>query len=96
MMARLFFAPQARLDLVEIEDYIARDKPIAALEWVGRLEEKCRLIADQPGLGEHRPDLRSGLYCSMLGRYLILYRKKEDCVEVMRVVTGDRDLKRLF
>ena len=41
-MANLVIAPSARQDLSDIFDYIARDKPIAAANWVEKIEEKCK------------------------------------------------------
>lgn len=39
-MANLIIAPAARQDLSDIFDYIARDKPIAAANWVERQSNK--------------------------------------------------------
>ena len=47
-MATLIIAPAAQQDLADIFDYIARDKPIAAANWVDMIEQKCRLIATVP------------------------------------------------
>jgi len=55
-MAKLIFSPSARQDLSDIFEYIARDKPIAAGNWVDKIEEKCELIAVTPGFGEKRPE----------------------------------------
>ena len=54
-MATLIIAPSAQRDLSDIYNYIARDKPIAAANWVEKLEEKCRLIA-YAIFGERRPE----------------------------------------
>jgi toxin ParE1/3/4 len=95
-MPRLSFSPKAEIDLFDIEEYIARDKPPAAEEWIERLKEKCRLIAEFPNAGERRDDIFPGFFCSVLGRYVIFYRHSEECVEILRIVTGDRDLGRIF
>ena len=39
-MATVRFAPSARADMLEIFDFIARDKPIAAARWIDTIEEK--------------------------------------------------------
>jgi toxin ParE1/3/4 len=39
-MPRLIFSPSSRQDLIEIFDFIARDKPIAASNWIDLIEEK--------------------------------------------------------
>ena len=55
-MAALTISPSARQDLTDIFDYIARDKPIAAANWVDKIEEKCELVASTPEIGEKRQE----------------------------------------
>jgi toxin ParE1/3/4 len=45
------FAPSARQDLLDIFNHIALDKPIAAANWIDKIEEKCKLMATMPGWG---------------------------------------------
>ena len=40
-MAEVVYAPEADDDLESIVDYIARDKPRAAREWLLKLRENC-------------------------------------------------------
>ena len=94
-MPRLIFAPSARLDLLDIHDYIARDKPNAAANWIDKIEEKCALIAATPEFGERRPEYGSDIRSSVVGRYVIFYRPIEDGIEVVRVIAGDRDIRSL-
>ena len=70
-MAKLVFAPAAQQDLSDIFDYIARDKPNAAANWVETIEQKCRLIATTPEFGEKRPEFGSDIRSSTVGRYVI-------------------------
>ncbi len=70
-MLRLIIAPSARLDLLDIHDYIARDKPNAAANWIGRIEEKCGLIAKTPEFGERRPEYGRDIRSSVIGRYVV-------------------------
>lgn len=94
-MASLFFAPSARQDLLDIFDYIARDKPTAAANWIDKIEEKCKLIATSPGFGERRPEYGADIRSSVVGRYVIFYRPDKDGIEVVRVIAGDRDIRSL-
>lgn len=94
-MPTLIFAPRARQDLAEILEYIARDKPLAAENWVITIEERCRLIASTPEFGEKRPEYGPEIRSSVVGRYVIFYRPVEDGIEVVRVITGDRDIRTL-
>ncbi len=77
----------------DIFDYIARDKPIAAGNWVEKIEEKCLLIAATPEFGEERPEYGREIRSSVIGRYVIFFRPIEDGIEVIRVIPGDRDIR---
>jgi toxin ParE1/3/4 len=69
-MAKLVISPAARQDLLDIFDFIARDKPI--------FEQKCELIATTPNLGEKRPEYGSSIRSSQVGRYVIFFRPIQD------------------
>ena len=94
-MAKLVIAPSARQDLSDIFDYIARDKLMAAANWVEKIEEKCKLIAATPEFGEQRPEYGAKIRSSVVGRYVIFFRPIESGIEVLRVVPGDRDIRSL-
>ena len=94
-MPALIFAPSARQDLLDIFDYIARDKPVAAANWIDKIEKKCELIATMPGFGESRPEYGADIRSSVVGRYVIFYRPINDGIEVVRVIAGDRDIRSL-
>ncbi|MFN3192908.1 MAG: type II toxin-antitoxin system RelE/ParE family toxin [Aureliella sp.] len=94
-MAKLIIAPSAQQDLSDIYDYIARDKPIAAANWVEMIEEKCKLIAATPEFGERRPEYGADIRSSVVGRYVIFFRPIENGIEVARVIAGDRDISSL-
>lgn len=94
-MAELIISPSARQDLSDIFDYIARDKPIAAANWVATIWGKCELIATTPELGEKRPEYGADVRCSLVGRYVIFYRTIKNGIEVIRVIVGDRDIRSL-
>jgi len=94
-MSTLIISPTARQDLLDIFDYIARDKPIAASNWIETLEQKCRLIAKTPEFGEKRPEYGGDIRSSVVGRYVIFFRLIRDGIEVVRVIPGDRDIRSL-
>lgn len=91
-MTKLYISETALADLKEIKRYIARDKPVAARNWVARIRRKCRLLAKNPELGDLREDLGKGVRCSYLGDYCIYFGREGKMVEIFRVVRGDRDL----
>ena len=97
-MSRCVFAPEARADLAEIHDYIARYSPDDAVQFVRRLEEHCLRLADHPYAGAARPDLGPEFRLSAVPRtrYVIIYLPMDDGVEIVLVRHGARDIRRLF
>lgn len=53
-MLRLRFSAASKDDLKEIAGFITKDKPIAARQWVEKIREKCRLVANYPEIGDDR------------------------------------------
>ena len=54
-MSEVRFSAAAESDLLDIVDFIARDNPRAAREWLAAVRERCQLLADHPLTGELRP-----------------------------------------
>jgi toxin ParE1/3/4 len=96
MTKQLIFSPTSQRDLNEILDYIAQDKPGAAIRFVETLRESCRRLSQHPHLGEDCSDLRAGMRRLAVRGYLIFYRLGEDKVEILRVLHGARDWPSLF
>jgi len=82
--------PQAEEDIGEIAVYIAHDDKSAAQRWSARIRRLCEALADTPGMGVARDELRPGLRMMPSGNYLILYRIGTDAVEIVRVLDGRR------
>jgi toxin ParE1/3/4 len=57
-MSRIRITPLADQDLVEIWYFIAQDDPVAADRLMDLLEEKYKLLADNPHMGPARPDMQ--------------------------------------
>jgi toxin ParE1/3/4 len=93
-MAQLRFTENAERDLVEIGNFIARDSPANAAQFVLHLEQHCSLLASHPLAGRTRDELALGLRSLAYGRYVIFYRALNDGAEIVRVLHGARDLRR--
>jgi toxin ParE1/3/4 len=70
-MSSFRFSPKARIDVLEIWEYIASDNLQAADDWFRRIERKCELLSCTPELGERRPEFGTGIRSSVLGRYIL-------------------------
>jgi toxin ParE1/3/4 len=95
-MNRPYFSPSARRDLLDILEYIARDKPGAALRYVERLEAECHRLANNPHSGTQRDDLLPNLRAWSFDSYVIFFRPADDGIEIVRVVHGARDYDRIL
>ena len=94
-MPRLRYSAESKEDLKQIARFIARDKPIAARQWIVKLREKCRLIANHPDIGDARSEFGDGIRSTYIGRYVIFFRLVEGFVDIVRVIRGDVDDPRI-
>jgi toxin ParE1/3/4 len=101
MRPDLRWRPRARLDLLEIYEVIALDKPLAAEKWLTKIEERVRMLVEHPRLGMRRQALETSARVLTAGNYLIVYRTYPDTdgeaideIEIVRVLPGQRDLSR--
>ncbi|MBD2605714.1 type II toxin-antitoxin system RelE/ParE family toxin [Scytonema hofmannii FACHB-248] len=95
-MSGYVFTIQARLDIKEINKFIARENPQAATRFIDAVEEKCKVLADFPNMGRSFDYLAPSLRGFSVGNYIIFYRSIEDGIEVERVLSGYRDFDALF
>lgn len=99
-----FTIPASR-DLETILDYIAEYQSIDATEkLMERVNQTCQRLAQFPGLGKRRDELWPDSRSFPVNNYLIFYRAIASSgaqpiaegVEILRIVSGYRDLKALF
>jgi toxin ParE1/3/4 len=95
-MARFTVTESARTDLREIRAYIAMDNPAAARRVIERLRAQARKLAQTPGMGRSRKDLRPDLFSFPVGRHILFYRPQAGGIVLVRVIHGARDLPALF
>ena len=83
-MLRLRYSAASKDDLKEIARFIAKDKPVAASQWVEKIREKCWLAANHPDIGDDRRDLGEGIRSMYVGSYIIYFREREGMLEIVR------------
>jgi toxin ParE1/3/4 len=93
---RLQFTDPAENDLSEIGAFIAQDSPVNASRFIESLYERCVLLTQNPLSGRARNDIGVGLRSIIFGRYVILYHVLGDCLEIVRVIHGSRDIPRVL
>jgi toxin ParE1/3/4 len=95
-MGQIILDQDARSDLIEIWQCIARDSDRAADAMLDRIQRGFEVIATFPHGGTARPELLEGLRCYSVGNYVVYFRPRADGVEVLRVLHGARDVGATF
>jgi toxin ParE1/3/4 len=92
----IVLTPRANADLEEIWMFIAADNPAQADDFIDLIDEKFQNLSRQPGLGRRREELAAGLRSFPVGRYVIFYLQVQDCLQIVRILHGARDLDAVF
>ena len=96
-MAEYFYSPEARLDLLEIWEHIARDDLDAADRVEREIAEAVSWLARNPDLGHTRSDLTTKpVRFWAVYSYLIIYAPASRPLEVVRILSGYRDVAALL
>ena len=96
-MKPVTIATRARQDLLEIWAYIAKDSVDAANRVIAEIEANFQKLAKWPGMGHVRDDVKDARYRFWrVYSYLIVYLPDTQPLEVNRVVSGYRDLRKML
>lgn len=97
-MSGILRTPLAEADLLSIGRYVAEhsQSTSAALRLLDGIDEKCRILARHPHVGEARPDLGEKIRMLPVSRHIIFYRPFADGIEVIRVLHEARDIPVVF
>ena len=96
-MSRYVLSARARSDLKQIWSSIADDNIDAADKVRNTIRSALEKLARTPFIGHTRKDVNSPDYrFYVVYSYLIVYRPETNPLEVVRIVHGARDLKRVL
>jgi len=91
-MSKYVVSVEAKTDLAEIWEYVAKDSLDAADRWIARLRDAFEALARAPGIGHKREDLTTvPVLFWPVGAYLVIYRAQTNPVEIVAVTQGARD-----
>lgn len=97
MTPQFYLSQPAIQDIEEIADYIASQTRLEQAErFLSKLDAQFARITQFPNLGRPRDEILPGLRSLAMDSYLILYTVTESRVDILRVVSGYRDLTSLF
>ncbi|GAB4206833.1 MAG: type II toxin-antitoxin system RelE/ParE family toxin [Coleofasciculaceae cyanobacterium] len=95
-MRTLRITTPANQDLDAISEYFLEQSIDAGDRFVETFNQKCKHLARYPYIGKSYAHLRPGLRGLLLMDYIIFYRVVGDDVEILRVVSGYRNLQDVF
>jgi toxin ParE1/3/4 len=66
------------------------------IKLISEIESKCKYLISFPNIGRSYRSIRSYLRGISCSGYIIFYRVGVEYVEILRVVSGNRDLEAVF
>ncbi len=83
-------------DMDNIREYISKDSPFYARQFIERIFSYVENLGSQPELGrivpeEQRKDIRELIYRD----YRIIYLLESDCIKILSVIHGTRDISNI-
>lgn len=91
-LARIQRRPAAREGLIALWLYIADDSDEAADAVLDRIEAALSMLAERPLAGRPRLELAVDLRSFPVGRHILFYRPMRGGIDLVRVLSSDRDL----
>lgn len=97
-MSRYIISDEAIRDLDDISDYFLQTNLEAGEQFLKAFNAKGQQLASFPKMGRSYAHIRPDLRGLALRGFVILYRvnETEDQIEILRVISGRRDLEALF
>lgn len=96
-MSRFVLTSQAELDLVAIWDFIARDSAAQANRVIDKIERALQTLASHPEIGHIREEWADRRHRFWpVYSYIVMYRSETRPLQVLRIISGYRDLVELL
>lgn len=90
---RIIWSPLAVHRASEIADYIAQDKPSAAVRWVNEVFTKVEQLKSSPQMGRVVPEISDDQFRELIyGNYRIIYRVELKQISVLTIRHGKQIL----
>lgn len=90
-------SPEADIDLLHIQDFIAENNPAAAQNVIRKIETALYRLGESPFMGHKREDLtsRNVRFWSVYS-YVIIYEIYEGSIQIVRVLSSYRNIPSLL
>lgn len=95
-MQRYVITLEASRDLQEIVDYFLKRSVSAGERFVEEFNRKCERLLQFPNMGKSYEDISPDLRGILVMGYVLLYKLAGEDVVIVRVVSGHRNLEKIF
>ena len=96
-MAKIIWTEPALIDLNEIAEYIALDKPTTASNLVQNIFTKTERLEEFPNSGRNPPELKKSRYKEIIVKPCrIFYRIDKDNIYILYVMRSERTLRQFL
>lgn len=98
MSERFTLTEEAAADAAELWEHLAQeyDHDVAD-RFLARIHDACERLVDMPGIGHYREELLDRAFRFWtVDPYLIVYRWQARPLQIISIVHGARNLRRLF
>ena len=90
---KIIWSPLAIDKTSEIAEYIAKDKPTVAQNWIDKIFQKVDILNSSPKLGRVVPEVRRKDVRELIfGNYRIIYRVENTSISILTVKHGKQIL----
>jgi toxin ParE1/3/4 len=94
-MAQIIWTEPALLELDEIANYIALDKPSAAAKLVKQIFERIDQLADFPSSGKKPVEIKDSAYLEIIIKPCrVFYRYEKERIYILFILRSERDLRK--
>lgn len=94
-MAKIVWAEPALINLDEIAEYIALDKPQAARKLVQSVFDNTDKLKDHPRIGRKAPELENSVYRELIvGPCRVFYRSDKNTIYILHVMGSEMLLRK--
>lgn len=92
-MHKYRLTPSAKSDLIEIWEYTVETWSEAQAEkYLQDIEDKLHLLAADPELGKHRPEIAAGYFSFPVQKHIIFYLISDNHIDIIGILHGKMDI----
>lgn len=95
-MGKVNYTIPAERDLIDIWLFIADDNYDAADRFIESVYALCVKLAESTGMGRLRPEAGARVRSFGIGAYTVYYLPTDDGIEIQRILSDSRDIRKIF